>query len=122
MLLASRRRHTRCALVTGGHTCALPITNIAQTIDLSARVRRHRNSVQARRRVRLAAPSPRASLWVTDLRVRDRAPARSTRTAWKRVVSGKSVSVRVEIGGRRIIKHKHTHVAPLIYILTSNLK
>src|SRR3546814_2955348 len=43
-------------------------SNIAQTIDLSARVRRHRNSVQARRRVRLAAPSHRASLWVTDLR------------------------------------------------------
>src|SRR3546814_17926992 len=59
-------------------------SNIAQTIDLSARVRRHRNSVQARRRVRLAAPSHRASLWVTDLRVRDRAPARSTRTLDRR--------------------------------------
>src|SRR3546814_1005765 len=25
VLLSSRRRHTRCALVTGVHTCALPI-------------------------------------------------------------------------------------------------
>src|SRR3546814_1545749 len=28
--VASRRRHTRCALVTGVQTCALPISTIAQ--------------------------------------------------------------------------------------------
>src|SRR3546814_19591600 len=31
---SSRRRHTRCALVTGVQTCALPICPGAQTIDL----------------------------------------------------------------------------------------
>src|SRR3546814_4913853 len=30
-LLSSRRRHTRCALVTGVQTCALPISGIAGT-------------------------------------------------------------------------------------------
>src|SRR3546814_3328309 len=31
---SSRRRHTRCALVTGVQTCALPICKAAQTPDL----------------------------------------------------------------------------------------
>src|SRR3546814_17554814 len=29
---SSRRRHTRCALVTGVQTCALPISNIQKTV------------------------------------------------------------------------------------------
>src|SRR3546814_9228063 len=29
---SSRRRHTRCALVTGVQTCALPIYRIAETV------------------------------------------------------------------------------------------
>src|SRR3546814_11058211 len=29
---SSRRRHTRCALVTGVQTCALPISNVRQPI------------------------------------------------------------------------------------------
>src|SRR3546814_6977126 len=32
---SSRRRHTRCALVTGVQTCALPISSIARRIDPS---------------------------------------------------------------------------------------
>src|SRR3546814_3738964 len=32
---SSRRRHTRCALVTGVQTCALPIFLIAQIEDLA---------------------------------------------------------------------------------------
>src|SRR3546814_11243325 len=32
---SSRRRHTRCALVTGVQTCALPIFALAGTIDRS---------------------------------------------------------------------------------------
>src|SRR3546814_7100226 len=32
---SSRRRHTRCALVTGVQTCALPIYNFAAIIRLS---------------------------------------------------------------------------------------
>src|SRR3546814_4619219 len=30
--LSSRRRHTRCALVTGVHTCALPILPVGKTV------------------------------------------------------------------------------------------
>src|SRR3546814_17652141 len=30
---SSRRRHTRCALVTGVQTCALPIYHLASTLD-----------------------------------------------------------------------------------------
>src|SRR3546814_1513291 len=30
-LLSSRRRHTRCALVTGVQTCALPISEVGKT-------------------------------------------------------------------------------------------
>src|SRR3546814_1907590 len=30
---SSRRRHTRCALVTGVQTCALPICRAAETVD-----------------------------------------------------------------------------------------
>src|SRR3546814_6868349 len=31
---SSRRRHTRCALVTGVQTCALPISKLALSCDL----------------------------------------------------------------------------------------
>src|SRR3546814_4322996 len=31
--VSSRRRHTRCALVTGVQTCALPILHVMQTLD-----------------------------------------------------------------------------------------
>src|SRR3546814_12602351 len=35
---SSRRRHTRCALVTGVQTCALPIyRNVGRLLDLAAR-------------------------------------------------------------------------------------
>src|SRR3546814_5984988 len=34
---SSRRRHTRCALVTGVQTCALPILTIAAPRDLTAK-------------------------------------------------------------------------------------
>src|SRR3546814_20783030 len=34
---SSRRRHTRCALVTGVQTCALPIYNQQQAVDVAAR-------------------------------------------------------------------------------------
>src|SRR3546814_18883006 len=34
---SSRRRHTRCALVTGVQTCALPISWVARLLDLVAR-------------------------------------------------------------------------------------
>src|SRR3546814_1010691 len=35
---SSRRRHTRCALVTGVQTCALPISQVASLADHHCRV------------------------------------------------------------------------------------
>src|SRR3546814_14977836 len=74
--LSSRRRHTRCALVTGVQTCALPILKHALAVPCDARQEPP------------LGPAPVA--------IQDR----------KSVVSGKSVSVRVDLGGRRIITKK----------------
>src|SRR3546814_20661826 len=78
---SSRRRHTRCALVTGVQTCALPI---CRPVTSCADRRSRRRACGSRRRGRRAA-------------------ARSDR---KSVVEGKSVSVRVDLGGSRHIKNK----------------
>src|SRR3546814_1596091 len=40
-LFSSRRRHTRCALVTGVQTCALPICNLAADHDEMLRFANH---------------------------------------------------------------------------------
>src|SRR3546814_4238895 len=83
---SSRRRHTRCALVTGVQTCALPIYL----------------------EPRHAKPKPKdldvmsieaLNDYIAELEAEDR----------KSVVSGKSVSVRVDLGGRRIIKNKNEY-------------
>src|SRR3546814_4332119 len=89
---SSRRRHTRCALVTGVQTCALPISFI-QTKFHGFRpgpVTRPVAGLVVGLVVGLVAGL------VSGLLIRDR----------KSVVSGKSVSVRVDLGGRRIIKKK----------------
>src|SRR3546814_5753327 len=79
---SSRRRHTRCALVTGVQTCALPI---------SALPRRSFPVRPARSR-----------------RVDDRGPCgeEGRRSEERRV--GKECVSRVDLGGRRIIKKKST--------------
>src|SRR3546814_6402371 len=97
---SSRRRHTRCALVTGVQTCALPISDLGvgragykQSCERSANVKCRAKSVHAippegeRLPVRFS---------VSVLNYTDR----------KSVVEGKSVSVRVDLGGRRIITKK----------------
>src|SRR3546814_12048205 len=95
LCVSSRRRHTRCALVTGVQTCALPICQLGE---------------------------PRAKAWIAAVPRGDRrvahhavAPDALDRRACKNlpepgdrksVVSGKSVSVRVDLGCRRIITKK----------------
>src|SRR3546814_9876899 len=38
VVFSSRRRHTRCALVTGVQTCALPISTITECADFGLRL------------------------------------------------------------------------------------
>src|SRR3546814_12789046 len=111
-LFSSRRRHTRCALVTGVQTCALPIS--AEHVPDAGQY-------QAQRRVRESElqPSVPHQPWPVEflvaVDVRDR----------KSVVYGKSVSVRVDLGGRRIIKKKKNNNKIVTHftkdILTSTL-
>src|SRR3546814_14541415 len=121
--MKSRRRHTRSALVTGVQTCALPISparagppRVSQgRRGLGPRAWRRRLSRETvrgpragRARARRAAPprdraaglGPRAR--PDPLRWLDRRPA-PTPADRQSVVSGKSGSVRVVLGGPRII-------------------
>src|SRR3546814_8550174 len=89
---SSRRRHTRCALVTGVQTCALPICCLSETEGAGGALPRGvvggaRDTAESGRHRRCR----RGFLAEADR---------------KSVVSGKSVSVRVDLGGRRIITKK----------------
>src|SRR3546814_15501219 len=110
---SSRRRHTRCALVTGVQTCARPICS--NDIDVVLAKIRHMAALGCRyimvdhlsiivsdqsgdERKQLDEISTKIKTLTMhlDIAVLDR----------KSVVQGKSVSVRVDLGGRRIIKTK----------------
>src|SRR3546814_17796888 len=111
-VFSSRRRHTRCALVTGVQTCALPICRLDDAIvgdqyrlevareDIeTARDDHVLGAVHQRQEPVLVDPSDVAvaieEIPVAIVPVQDR----------KRVESGKSVSVRVALSGRRFM-HK----------------
>src|SRR3546814_3955046 len=114
---SSRRRHTRCALVTGVQTCALPIYHGVLFLDelpefprsvleLLRQPLEERRLTISRAAMSLEFPSdfllvcalnPCPCGYLGDPRGRDR----------KSVVWGKRVSVRVALGGRRIIKKKN---------------
>src|SRR3546814_2595946 len=110
VFFSSRRRHTRCALVTGVQTCALPIspsrdrpqwlprTDPGRCVSLAAYSCRDSRGFEG------SAFSPRSLLSPlrgTGAIMRDIAPRRR---GGKRVVEGKSVSISVDIGGRRSLK------------------
>src|SRR3546814_17845677 len=107
---SSRRRHTRCALVTGVQTCALPIFGVLCDRQHTAplpRARRPRRPpcVPLRKHAPTTERAPgRDRAGAVDRPSRCRAGPRDR----KSVVSGKSVSVRVDLGGCRIIKKKKT--------------
>src|SRR3546814_18595928 len=103
---SSRRRHTRCALVTGVQTCALPICAHAgmecrllhaRLIGLAERADERFAAAEQLQNAMLAQT---AACCIEGIGVGRGAGDR------KRVVSGKSVSVRVALGGSRIIKKK----------------
>src|SRR3546814_8869838 len=96
---SSRRRHTRCALVTGVQTCALPISLID---EVRQRIRMNCPRVIGLEEI-VIGQLPVAIELNDEMSVKDKVLQRKDR---KSVVSGKSVSVRVDLGGRRIIKTK----------------
>src|SRR3546814_7630838 len=103
---SSRRRHTRCALVTGVQTCALPIY---QRLELVARVRER--VAQAGQLFAQLAALQRQFLGVTEEAVKEVADVGAElvdRSEERRF--GKELSVRVDLGGRRIIKTKNRHI------------
>src|SRR3546814_11416995 len=117
---SSRRRHTICALVTGVQTCALPIYPPPSVAQL-----RERRPLWARMLGRLLRPwislriepdapqrfvDPRPVCYVledyglSNALILDRACRENGMPDRKSVVSGKRVSVRVDLGGRRFIQ------------------
>src|SRR3546814_14964351 len=123
MLYASRRRHTRCALGTGVRTCALPIyaeLRRAKRLDILHQMHRHVGPAVQQAAVELLGPErlaadlgERAVLdHVAAGRYRhDLDPLRPDRQS---VVEGKSVSVRVDLGGSRILKTQNQCKTKLI--------
>src|SRR3546814_10505149 len=89
---SSRRRHTRCALVTGVQTCALPI--------LPANFTRYPHSES-----RVFTAEPARGLRVDSLLTLDAETLRAFGTLHRQnAVSGQRVSVLVDFGGRRTIR------------------
>src|SRR3546814_15854464 len=120
---SSRRRHTRCALVTGVQTCALPISLLAGLFPrATGRRARHRRddrqgavaglsepSADAERRAADKRKAPTRDAFVdTGLATADQAASACFSAARDRksVGEGKRVSGRVDVGGGRIIKKK----------------
>src|SRR3546814_19219380 len=106
LFFSSRRRHTRCALVTGVQTCALPIYSCCILIYVpvprwlppcrACRIGQGRRQAYFRRIGRRQSDFPCDAL--------RRVIALDSSSDRKSVVSGKSVSVRVDLGGGRIVK------------------
>src|SRR3546814_15354290 len=103
---SSRRRHTRCALVTGVQTCALPICRSSSARRGPTRCARTAVLTAAGKPPRISSAPNTA---VVSASTKSQPMARVNPPAdRKSVVEGKSVSVRVDLGGRRIIKKKKT--------------
>src|SRR3546814_18603085 len=100
---SSRRLHTRCALVTGVQACALPISPGWSSFR---------------------APASRTILSTRRGRSAFRSGIFGSRKDRKKVVQGKSVSVRVDLGARRIIKKKkkETKTSTALHIHNTRIK
>src|SRR3546814_15976501 len=119
---SSRRRHTRCALVTGVQTCALPIYEVSgEIVATGAGVERVKTGDRVSVLPFISCGKCLACLEGDPMGCgQDR----------KSVVKGTSVSVRVDLGGRRLIKKKKNGTEVLktniidkyMYIQTQNIK
>src|SRR3546814_14365212 len=120
LFFSSRRRHTRCALVTGVQTCALPIFLTVRgpppnPDSAAASVSRWRYRRRAVSHIRPAGPRRRGRRRNSWRRGgRDKSPKRPRSAASrngrlasqdrKSVVQGERVCVRVYHGGRSLLK------------------
>src|SRR3546814_12317047 len=110
---SSRRRHTRCALVTGVQTCALPISRTDKArVDAALNAAKvlivadHQKTATSDR-AHLVLPAASfaegdGTLVSQEGRAQRFFQVFDPRSEERRV--GKGVSVRVDLGGRRIIK------------------
>src|SRR3546814_18997187 len=105
LFFSSRRRHTICALVTGVQTCALPISACSMYCCRRPRILARR-AASARTKAALHVRCFAGSCEKASSTTRKSRSSWSTRRDRKSVVKGKSVSVRVDLGGRRRIKKK----------------
>src|SRR3546814_11216149 len=105
---SSRRRHTRCALVTGVQTCALPICPGGSLIS-STTSRGNPSRVAASTTAEASGWREYCSRLPASPRISSRVNpgAQLISVDRKSVVEGQSVSVRVNLGGRRILKKKN---------------
>src|SRR3546814_4938262 len=115
---SSRRRHTRCALVTGVQTCALPIwARILLTAAITPLLSSTKEEEKLFREEVLAVLLESEPGGSRQAAPKSGSPPRQGARGGKRstaknsadrksAVWGKSVSVRVDLGGRRIIKKK----------------
>src|SRR3546814_14806076 len=106
---SSRRRHTSCALVTGVQTCALPISEASPA---AREVFQEVDDALGQHLFHIMCEGPDSDLTLTE-NAQPAIMANAIATLRvlakeggdrKSVVVGKSVSVRVDLGGRRIIK------------------
>src|SRR3546814_19586132 len=114
---SSRRRHTRCALVTGVQTCALPIavTSSTATGSAAAVCNRRRRLTLSPWRLAISSAYSTPSAAVRRTAGPGGAPLRADR---KSVVWGKRVSVRLDLVGRSILTKTRAAYRFLVYLTT----
>src|SRR3546814_15804242 len=109
---SSRRRHTRCALVTVVQTCALPIFVARLGLDRD-RLRRADRLAQLARDAALLAVRIAAQRMLAAEARRQRVLLEGIVRSEERRV-GKEWSVRVDLGGRRSFEQKKHKVRTLL--------
>src|SRR3546814_20267509 len=106
LFFSSRRRHTRCALVTGVQTCALPISlDTSEDVDPKAQIEEAEVALYRVAEEGGEEGSVKSFGTATKIVLENASAALNSGGQDRQsIVWGKSVSVRVDLGGRRIIK------------------